>query len=196
MNIKEISFKFNGVLSPRTRTSYIVLHHRAGNGDAESIHKQHLSQDYSGIGYHFYVRKDGNIYRGRPINVVGAHCLNYNHNSVGVCFEGNFEEETMSILQLNAGIEIVNHLKKLYPNASIVGHKELFKTACPGKNFPMDEIKKRKFAKTELESANDITWELSQMIVINDVDGFVKALDKAKKENSPLYWGLRKLVNK
>ena len=196
MNIKETHFKFNGVLSPRTRTSYIVLHHRAGSGDVESIHKQHLSQGYSGIGYHFYVRKDGSIFRGRPINAVGAHCLNYNLNSVGVCFEGNFENEEMSVLQLNAGVEVVNYLKGLYPNASIVGHKELFKTACPGKNFPMDKIKKRKVVKPELESANDITWELSEMIEINDVDGFVKALDKAKKENSPLYWGFRKLVNK
>ena len=49
--------------------------------------------------------------------------------------------------------------------------------------------------KTPLESANDIVWELSQMIKINDVSGAVKALQKAKDENSPLYWMLYKVVN-
>lgn len=144
ININETNFKFKGILSPRNRTEYIVLHHRAGDGNVESIHNQHLNNGYSGIGYHFYIRKDGSVFRGRPINTIGAHCLNYNYNSVGVCFEGNFENEEMSVLQLNAGVEIVNYLKSLYPNAAIVGHKELINTACPGENFPIDKIKKRK----------------------------------------------------
>jgi len=47
-----------------------------------------------------------------------------------------------------------------------------------------------------LETANDITWELAEnYIEIKDRDGFVKALDKAKLEESPLYWGFYKLVN-
>lgn len=50
--------------------------------------------------------------------------------------------------------------------------------------------------KAELTSANDLIWELSQTIQIDDVDGAVAALKKAKKENSPLYWLLYKVVNK
>ena len=50
--------------------------------------------------------------------------------------------------------------------------------------------------KAELTSANDIIWELSQTIQIDDVDGAVAALKKAKKEGSPLYWLLYKVVNK
>ena len=76
-----------------------------------------------------------------------------------------------------------------------MGHRDLMSTACPGKNFPLSDIKSEKALNKELTSANDITWELSQMIKINDVDGFVKALDKAKRENSPLYFGLKKIVN-
>ena len=197
MNIRETNFKFSGVLSPRTGTNYIVLHHRAGDGDVNSIHSQHLGQGYAGIGYHFYVRKDGSVYRGRPVNTIGAHCLNYNRVSVGVCFEGNFENEQMSEVQLNAGIELVRYLKGLYPNASIVGHKDLMSTACPGRNCPMEKIKGGVTVKKKLESANDITWELNNShFPIEDTDGFVKALDKAKQENSPLYWGYYKLVNK
>ena len=47
-----------------------------------------------------------------------------------------------------------------------------------------------------LESANDIVWELSQWIEINDVPGAVAALEKARKEESPLYWMLYKVVNR
>lgn len=49
----------------------------------------------------------------------------------------------------------------------------------------------------ELTSANDITWELNHSYFpILETDNFVKALDEAKKVNSPLYWGYYKLVNK
>lgn len=49
----------------------------------------------------------------------------------------------------------------------------------------------------ELTSANDITWELNHSYFpILETDNFVKALDEAKKANSPLYWGYYKLVNK
>ena len=51
--------------------------------------------------------------------------------------------------------------------------------------------------KTMIETANDITWELAEKYIeIKDREGFVKALDKAKQEESPLYWGFYKLVNK
>lgn len=51
--------------------------------------------------------------------------------------------------------------------------------------------------KPMLESANDITWELNHTYFpITDMEGFVKALDDAKQNNSPLYWGYYKLVNR
>lgn len=196
IRIRETGFTFNGVLEGRSRTDYIILHHRAGDGDIESIHKQHKNQGWAGIGYHFYVRKNGEIYRGRPESTVGAHCLNYNKASVGVCFEGNFENEEMSAVQLKSGTELVQYLKEKYPNAKIVRHGDMMSTACPGKNFPFEKIKSGGTDGETLVSANDITWELKQRIEITDTDGFVKALNEAKEKNSPLYWGYYKIVNK
>ena len=63
MKIIEKTYKWRGSLTKRTSTKYIILHHRAGNGDADSIHSTHLvNNGWSGIGYHFYVRKDGSVY--------------------------------------------------------------------------------------------------------------------------------------
>ena len=142
MKIVEKNYKWNGTLAKRKATDYIILHHRAGNGDADSIHAGHLSQGWTGIGYHFYVRKDGSVYRGRPIDIIGAHCTGKNGCSIGVCFEGNFENETMTAAQLKAGKELVSYLKGLYPDAEVKRHKDFQSTACPGKNFPFEDMKK------------------------------------------------------
>lgn len=48
-----------------------------------------------------------------------------------------------------------------------------------------------------LTSANDITWELNHSFFpISDTRKFVEALEEAKQENSSLYWGYYKLVNR
>ena len=152
MKIIEQTYKWNGSLTKRAATKYIILHHRAGNGDVQSIHNTHLKNGWSGIGYHFYVRKDGSVYRGRPINVVGAHTTNYNSISIGVCFEGNFESETMPEVQIKAGQELVVYLKNLYPSAEVKRHKDFNSTACPGKNFPFEKIKKGEMTMTVNEA--------------------------------------------
>ncbi len=142
MRIIDTAFNWSGSLSKRSNTKYIILHHRAGLGNVQSIHAGHLSNGWSGIGYHFYVRKDGGVYRGRPIGTVGAHCTGYNDKSIGVCFEGNLENAVMPKAQLKAGKELISHLKGLYPDAEVVRHRDFQSTACPGKNFPFEEIKK------------------------------------------------------
>ena len=152
LKIIEQTYKWNGSLTKRAATKYIILHHRAGNGDVQSIHNTHLKNGWSGIGYHFYVRKDGSVYRGRPINVVGAHTTNYNSISIGVCFEGNFESETMPEVQIKAGQELVVYLKNLYPSAEVKRHKDFNSTACPGKNFPFEKIKKGEVTMTVNEA--------------------------------------------
>lgn len=142
MNINKIAWKWKGSLTNRPETKYIALHHRAGDGDVESIHSQHCNQGWTGIGYHFYIRKDGSVYEGRPLNKIGAHITKYNSVSVGICFEGNYEtEKTMPAAQLKAGKELIAYLKKEhYPNAEIIRHSDLQATACPGKNFPFDAM--------------------------------------------------------
>lgn len=143
MNIIQTKYNWRENPEKRRETRYIILHHRAGDGDVESIHKQHLTQGFSGIGYHFYVRKSGEVFKGRPIGTVGAHSKGVNQVSIGVCFEGNFEtEKGMPKMQKKSGKELISYLKNLYPDAEIKRHRDVQATACPGKNFPFDEIKK------------------------------------------------------
>ena len=142
VKIIDAGLKFNGTLKKRSKTDYIILHHSASsNASVQDIHKYHIKgRGWMGIGYNFYIRKDGSIYRGRPENTVGAHAENYNNRSIGICAEGNYESEKMSDAQKQAIIALLRELKQKYPNAQIKRHKDFAATSCPGKNYPFDEI--------------------------------------------------------
>ena len=142
VKVIDVGLKFNGTLSKRTKTDYIILHHTAATqGTVQAIHNYHMNgRGWMGIGYNFYVRKDGSIYQGRPEWVVGAHATGYNDKSIGVCAEGNFEAEKMPEAQKQGIIELIKELKKKYPNVQIKRHKDFAATACPGKNYPFVEI--------------------------------------------------------
>ena len=146
MTIHDANLEFRG-LSPNggkmRKVDSIVLHHRAGNGDVESIHLQHQKQGWWGIGYHYYIRKDGSIWRGRPEKWVGSHAgssNDYNKHSIGICFEGNFETEQMTDAQVESGRELIEDIKSRYSIREVLGHRDIAKTACPGKNFRMNDL--------------------------------------------------------
>ena len=141
MNIIEKTYKWNGKLSNRKSTNRIILHHAESKScTADDIHRWHLANGWCGIGYHFFVRKDGSIYRARPEGVVGSHAKGANHDSIGICFEGSYMTETMNQTQINAGRELVAYLKKKYGITTVQKHKDVCSTNCPGTNFPFDAI--------------------------------------------------------
>lgn len=120
----------------------IVLHHaEISSCTIQDIHQLHLDLGWAGCGYHFFVRKDGSIYRGRPENAVGAHCPAANNHSIGICAEGNYMNEQMPEVQKQAIIELCKYICNKYNFKTIYGHRELSETDCPGTNYPLDFIK-------------------------------------------------------
>lgn len=156
MKINEVAYKWNGALSKRRSTSRIILHHAAARKcSAQQIHSWHLANGWVGIGYHFLVRKDGSVYRGRPEDTVGAHAWNNNYDSIGICFEGNFMTETMPIAQKWAGQELVACLKDKYGISEVQKHSDVNATGCPGAHFPFASIAGGGTADKPAESAAD-----------------------------------------
>ena len=145
MNIIRTNLEFNSNKTKRNveNIKRIILHNSGVTvlQSVEVIHNYHKNtRKYAGIGYHFYVRKDGSIYEGRPVEYVGAHATNNNSDSIGICFEGKYDEETMSEAQIKAGQELVTYLKGKYNISKVQRHSDVCNTSCPGKNFPFDEI--------------------------------------------------------
>ena len=141
VNIIERTFDWKWIPERRRSTDTIILHHSAGAGSVEEVHRIHRGQGWPGIGYHFYVRQDGKVYRGRPEAQIGTHTAHYNARTIGVCFEGNFQTETMPGAQYEAGVELLRYLLGKYGPLEIKGHRDFNATACPGKNFPFEEMK-------------------------------------------------------
>lgn len=141
MLIIDRNLKFTGPFTPRSKTDTIVLHHAAAKScTVEDVHRWHLNNGWLGIGYHYFVSKLGGVYRGRPEDAMGAHSSGHNDHTIGICAEGDFEQETMPDVQKRAIIELVRWIVSRYPNIAIKKHKDLNATLCPGKNYPFDEI--------------------------------------------------------
>ncbi len=142
MNIIETNLTWKTPFEKRPKTEYIIVHHTAHpNCSIQDIHKWHQDKGWNGVGYHLFIRKDGKIYRGRPLDTVGAQCEGYNHNGIGIALEGNFDVETVSKLQGDVLRQVLIEMVKLYPNAKIVQHKDLYATSCAGKLFDNNLLK-------------------------------------------------------
>ena len=60
--------------------------------DAKLVDDWHKQRGWSGIGYHFFIKRDGQIELGRPLQKQGAHTKNQNKNSIGLCYAGGVDE--------------------------------------------------------------------------------------------------------
>jgi N-acetylmuramoyl-L-alanine amidase len=113
----------------------IVIHQSASNNPAhdnvETIEKWHRERGFKKIGYHYFISKNGTVFNGRKEDEVGAHTKGHNSYSIGICLSGEGEK---TATQLNALEILLIDVCSRYglEKASIVGHKDLANTECPG----------------------------------------------------------------
>lgn len=97
----------------------------------------HRARGFRCVGYHYLVRLDGTVERGRPEEETGAHCLGHNSRSIGVCYAGGVEADgrtpadTRTEAQRAALKRLIGELRRRYPGASVHGHREFAAKACP-----------------------------------------------------------------
>lgn len=142
MQIKEPDFFIDRAkLSNMKQVNRIIIHHTGVDVDqsAKTIHDYHVKNNgWTAIGYHFLVRYNGTVEKGRPPNKTGAHTYGQNHDSLGVCVTGNFSNTDIlkRPAQYNALVALVKNLYKTYPHIKIQKHNDHAKTQCPGNLFP------------------------------------------------------------
>lgn len=110
----------------------IIVHCSAVKPNQESgfadIDVWHHDRGYkNGCGYHYIIRRNGSIERGRPLEMVGAHCLHHNLHSIGVCYEGGLDAngkhaDTRTEAQKVALRGLLERLHQQFPRAVIAGH--------------------------------------------------------------------------
>lgn len=135
----------------RKRTDFIVIHCSATppNMDigAKEIDRWHRAQGWLKIGYHYIIRRDGTVEVGRDVNEPGAHAQGFNERSIGICMVGGVAmtdakptkgpwqagapEANFTLQQWAALDTLVEQVQSMFPNAKVIGHREVSHKACP-----------------------------------------------------------------
>lgn len=119
---------------PRTVT-HIVIHCSATPEGrvvtAKDIDRMHRERGFAKIGYHRFIRLDGQIERGRPDEIPGAHVAGKNSYSIGICYaggvaaDGKTAKDTRTPAQKASLRKLVDEYLAKYPGAKVVGHRDL-----------------------------------------------------------------------
>lgn len=130
-----------GLKKSKRSINEIIVHCTASkegvNMTVDQIRKYHKEhRGWSDIGYHYVVYLDGSVHEGRNVNISGAHTAGHNLHSIGVVYVGGLDKngkakDTRTEAQKKALRELLVKLKKLYPKATIHGHREYANKACP-----------------------------------------------------------------
>lgn len=122
--------------------NYIIIHCSATKAGqdfrAKDIDRWHRERGWDGIGYHKVIDLDGTIEPGRSEAKPGAHCKGHNSDSIGICYIGGLDKngkpaDTRTELQKAALARLVADYKRRFPNAKVVGHRDMpnVHKACP-----------------------------------------------------------------
>ena len=116
------------------RIDLIVIHCSATRATrpytVDDCRRDHRARGFADIGYHYYITRDGVVHAGRALYQVGAHATGYNAHSIGICYEGGLNardrpEDTRTPEQKETLHRLLERLKEDYPDAKVVGHRDL-----------------------------------------------------------------------
>jgi hypothetical protein len=144
----------------RQRTTFIVIHHAAAiyrPGTAiQSIWTYHKNKwpAYGGIAYHLVCQEETDrsikCYVTNPPDMQGAGVAQRNHETFHICLASNFLNSIPDERWISAAQEAVTYARTRYPNAHVVGHRDIalpaYPTTCPGntwaqwKNYLMTQL--------------------------------------------------------
>ena len=124
------------------KINWLVIHTAATRPSmdigAKEIRQWHKAKGWSDIGYHYVIRRDGRVEKGRPDARVGAHVAGYNRDSIGICLVGGVSENLVpennyTEAQWKALEELLHKLAIKYPEAYVRGHRDFpnVQKACP-----------------------------------------------------------------
>ena len=120
----------------RDITKMIVHCSDSIDGDAKTFRQWHKARGWNDIGYHFVIRRDGEIEMGRMPSVQGAHTKGHNPDSIGVCLVGKQDFNEVQFISLR---RLYSELGIWFSGLTAHAHNEFstFKT-CP--NFDVKEV--------------------------------------------------------
>ncbi|QUI24863.1 N-acetylmuramoyl-L-alanine amidase [Vallitalea pronyensis] len=173
MKIIDSKLKIN--VPSNNKPLYIIVHHALKSScSIYDIHKWHIGFGWAGCGYHFFVTKEGKIYRGRREEQRGAHCKGMNSKSLGICLEGCYQDykgmadKSMPQAQFNALVWLTKQVQTKYniPIDKVKKHHDYASyKLCPGNYVPWDNYI------TALRESNDNELEVENEQLRQTIEG-------------------------
>jgi len=107
---------------------------------ASTIRKWHKDRGWSDIGYHYVIRRNGEIEKGRPDEKIGAHARGANSSSIGIVWVGT---NAPSPEQEKSLFSLIHFLMGKYSIKidNVLGHHEAVKTSKTCPNLNMDRVR-------------------------------------------------------
>lgn len=128
-------------MEPRSSTEYIVIHCSATKPSMDiglsEIKNWHVNErGWRDVGYHYVIKRNGEVELGRNIRDTGAHAAGYNSKSIGICLVGgmaedNSTEDNFTAQQWTALLDLIQQKLSDYPDAKVIGHNEISEKDCP-----------------------------------------------------------------
>ena len=147
-HIVETNILFQWPLASRPNTEYFTAHYTgkipAGLSldkiDADLIDEWHKGRGWTGIGYHYVIKADATIERGRPRWAQGAHDEGENARSIGICVVYDAAKGCITQDQERVLVDLLVDLHEIYSlvpgPTTIYAHKDNepaeTPTECPG----------------------------------------------------------------
>jgi N-acetylmuramoyl-L-alanine amidase len=132
---------------------------------AEHVHSWHQDRGFSGIGYHYIIRRDGRLQRGRPINKAGAHALDNGHNkySIGISFAAGYNcpsgtanpdrfisVESINSVQFKTYDMFMSAFYDIWPGGQVYGHVDTDNKGKVDPGFDVQDYCFTKFGKKNI----------------------------------------------
>lgn len=111
-----------GTIKPTRAISKIVLHSTSTNFDISmaELSDYHTSKCFDSVGFHFLVRYDGSIERGRPLDRPSAEVFGHGTDSIDIAYSGASTRHTHTEQQTATLKELLSELARHFPGAHSV----------------------------------------------------------------------------
>jgi peptidoglycan hydrolase-like protein with peptidoglycan-binding domain len=122
-------------IKPRRKINRVFIHCSASDSprydNVATMDRWHKQRGWSGVGYHFFIRKSGQIERGRDINKTPAAQAGNNRATIAICLHG-LAKSKFTQKQFDALNDLCHQINAIYGNSvTFHGHREVAAKACP-----------------------------------------------------------------
>lgn len=106
----------------------------------DEIRRWHVDGNgWSDIGYHYVIRRSGELELGRPVAKMGAHAKGHNGDSIGICMVGGISDNdgnpvpdaNFAAAQYETLEKACSQLNSKFSIQRIVGHRDISTKSCP-----------------------------------------------------------------